>query len=56
MASLEYYLGYGDNMAEQTTKDLNDYAARYIVDKPRVGGVMIDPDSRPRQEQPDRLA
>lgn len=48
VASLEYYLGYGDNMAEQTTKDLNDYAARYIVDKPRVVGVMIDPDSRRR--------
>ena len=48
VASLEYYLGYGDNMAEQTTKDLNDYAARYIVNKPRVVGVMIDPDSRRR--------
>jgi zinc protease len=48
VASLEYYLGYGDNMAHQTTKDLNDYAARYIVNKPRVVGVMIDPDSRRR--------
>jgi zinc protease len=48
VASLEYYLGYGDNMAAQTTKDLNDYAARYIVNKPRVVGVMIDPDSRRR--------
>ena len=48
VASLEYYLGYGDNMAQQTTKDLNDYAARYIVNKPRVVGVMIDPDSRQR--------
>ena len=48
VASLEYYLGYGDNMAQQTTKDLNSYAARYIVNKPRVVGVMIDPDSRRR--------
>jgi zinc protease len=48
VASLEYYLGYADNMAHQTTKDLNDYAARYIVNKPRVVGVMIDPDSRRR--------
>ncbi len=48
VASLEYYLGYGDNMASQTTKDLNAYAARYIVNKPRVVGVMIDPDSRRR--------
>jgi len=48
VASLEYYLGYGDNMAQQTTKDLNNYAARYIVNKPRVVGVMIDPDSRRR--------
>ena len=48
VASLEYYLGYADNMARQTTKDLNDYAARYIVNRPRVVGVMIDPDSRRR--------
>ncbi len=48
VASLEYYLGYDDNMAQQTTKDLNAYAARYIVKKPRVVGVMIDPDSRRR--------
>ena len=48
VASLEYYLGYGDNMAHQTTKDLNAYAARYIVNKPRVVGVLIDPDSRRR--------
>ena len=48
VASLEYYLGYADNMADQTTKDLNAYAARYIVNKPRVVGVMIDPDSRQR--------
>jgi zinc protease len=48
VASLEYYLGYDDNMAQQTTKDLNAYAARYIVNKPRVVGVMIDPDSRRR--------
>jgi len=48
VASLEYYLGYDDNMAQQTTKDLNAYAARYIVKKPRVVGVMIDPESRRR--------
>ena len=48
VASLEYYLGYADNMAQQTTKDMNAYAARYIVNKPRVVGVMIDPDSRRR--------
>jgi zinc protease len=48
VASLEYYLGYADNMAQQTTKDLNAYAAKYIVNKPRVVGVMIDPDARRR--------
>ena len=48
VASLEYYLGYDDNMAQQTTRDLNAYAARYIVNRPRVVGVMIDPDSRRR--------
>jgi zinc protease len=48
VASLEYYLGYADTMAQQTTKDLNAYAAKYIVNKPRVVGVMIDPDARRR--------
>ena len=46
VASLEYYMGYVDNMARQTPADLRDYAARYIIGKPRVTGVMIDPVAR----------
>ena len=48
VASLEYFMGYTDNMAKQTTADLRNYAAKYIVNKPRVVGVMIDADSRAR--------
>ncbi|HEX2778394.1 MAG TPA: pitrilysin family protein [Gemmatimonadaceae bacterium] len=48
VASLEYFMGYTDNMAKQTTTDLRNYAAKYIVNKPRVVGVMIDPESRAR--------
>jgi zinc protease len=46
VASLEYYMGYVDNMAHQTTADLRAYADRYIVDKPRITGVLISPEGR----------
>ena len=46
VASLEYYMGYVDNMAAQTLADLTGYAGKYIVGKPRITGVLIDPDSR----------
>ena len=39
-------MGYVDNMAKQTPEDLRRYAARYIVGKPRVTGVLISPDDR----------
>jgi zinc protease len=42
VADLEYYMGYVDNMAKQTTADLRAYASRYIVGKPRVTGVLIN--------------
>ena len=48
VASLDYFMGYTDNMAKQTPADLRGYAAKYIVGKPRVVGVMIDPRSRSR--------
>src|SRR6266576_797205 len=41
VASLEYYMGYVDNMAQQKTTDLRAYARKYIVGKPRVTGVLI---------------
>ena len=48
VADLEYYMGYVDNMAQQTVADLRAYASRYIVGKPRITGVLIDPQSRQR--------
>jgi zinc protease len=46
VADLEYYMGYVDNMAQQTIVDLRAYASRYIVGKPRVTGVLLDPEAR----------
>ena len=46
VASLEYYMGYVDNMATQTLQDLRSYASRYIVGKPHIAGVLIAPDAR----------
>ncbi len=46
VASLEYYMGYVDNMAQQTTTDLRGYASKYIVGKPHITGVLLDPSDR----------
>jgi len=46
VASLEYYMGYVDNMARQTTRDLRAYADTYIVGKPHITGVLISPAGR----------
>jgi len=46
VASLEYYMGYVDNMARQTPRDLQVYAQRYIVGKPHITGVLIHPEAR----------
>jgi zinc protease len=46
VADLEYYMGYIDNMAKQTLQDVQAYARKYIIGKPRVTGVLIDPASR----------
>jgi len=46
VASLEYYMGYVDNMAQQTVDDLRAYARRYILGKPHITGVLIAPDAR----------
>jgi zinc protease len=48
VADLEYYMGYVDNMGKQTLQDLQNYAKKYIIGKPRVVGVLIDPESRKR--------
>jgi len=46
VASLEYYMGYVDYMAQQTIGDLRTYARRYILGKPHITGVLIAPDAR----------
>jgi zinc protease len=46
VASLEYYMGYVDNMAQQTIGDLRAYARRYIVGKPHIAGVLVAPEVR----------
>lgn len=46
VASLEYYMGYVDNMAKRSLADLRTYAAKYIVGKPRVTGVVLPSDAR----------
>lgn len=42
VTGLEYYLGYVDAMAPETVPDLQRYARTYLVNKPRVRGVLID--------------
>jgi zinc protease len=43
VASLDYYMGYVDNMAKRTTADLRAYANKYIVGKPHVTGILLAP-------------
>ncbi|HEY1953018.1 MAG TPA: pitrilysin family protein [Gemmatimonadaceae bacterium] len=46
VASLEYYMGYVDYMAQEKISDLQAYARRYILGKPHIAGVLIAPDAR----------
>ncbi len=48
VADLDYFLGYVDNMARQTPADLQRYAARFIVGKPSVTGVLLSKQDRAR--------
>ena len=48
VADLDYFMGYVDNMARQTPADLQHYAARFIVGKPSVTGVLISKSGRAR--------
>jgi len=48
VSDVEYYMGYIDGMARQSLSDLQGYARKYIVGRPRIVGVLIDPDSRRR--------
>ena len=46
VASLDYFMGYVDNMAKQTLGDVRAYVQKYIVGKPRVIGVLMSPEDR----------
>jgi zinc protease len=46
VTGLDYFLGYVDAMAGQTPAELRAYAAKYIVGKPRVTGVLLSPQAR----------
>jgi zinc protease len=46
VTGMEYFYGYNDAMAKQTPDDLRRYAARYILGKPRVTGVLLSPETR----------
>jgi zinc protease len=46
VTGLDYFFGYVDTMANQTSQDIERYASRYIVGKPRVTGVLISPETR----------
>jgi hypothetical protein len=43
---LDYFMGYVDSMAAQDVDDLRGYAAKYIVGKPYVIGVILSPQDR----------
>jgi zinc protease len=46
VTSLDYFFGYVDTMAKQTPANLQSYAAKYIIGKPHVTGVLLAPDVR----------
>lgn len=48
VTGLDYFLGYVDAMARQTPAEVQAYAARYIVGRPSVTGVLVSPDVRRR--------
>jgi zinc protease len=54
VSGLDYYLKYVDEMAARGVADLQQYAKRYIIDKPFVVGVLMAPADRKRIGLTDR--
>jgi zinc protease len=48
VTGLDYFMGYVDAMARQTPAEVQAYAAKYIVGKPSVTGVLVSPEVRRR--------
>ncbi len=46
VTSLDYFFGYVDTMAQQKPANLQSYAAKYIIGKPHVTGVLLAPEVR----------
>jgi zinc protease len=46
VASLDYFMGYTDQMAQQRITDLTRYTSTYIAGKPRVTSVLLSPEAR----------
>ena len=46
VSGLEYYMKYVDEMARQTPVQLQDYARKYIIDKPHITGVLLSAEAR----------
>jgi zinc protease len=46
VTGLDYFFGYVDTMAKQTPANLQTYAAKYIIGRPHVTGVLIAPEAR----------
>jgi zinc protease len=46
VSGLDYYLGYVDNMQDVTEADIAAFARDYVIGKPHVSGVLIDPAAR----------
>jgi zinc protease len=46
IAGLDYYLGYVDGMQAVTEEDIAGFARAWMIGKPNVSGVLIDPESR----------
>lgn len=46
VSGLEYYLKYVDEMARRSPAQLQDYARKYIIDRPRVVGVLLSTEAR----------
>ena len=46
VASLEYFMGYTDRMAQQRITDLLRYTRTYILGKPRVTSVLLSREAR----------
>ena len=46
VSGLEYYMKYVDEMAHRSPAQLQEYARKYIIDRPHVTGVLLSPAAR----------